>query len=115
MKWNAELYENFGKERLQPAIDLVNRIPDGDYKRIVDIGCGSGMSTFPLRQRFSEAEIIGVDSSCEMLEKANGLQEQAARALLLENRSRCQTNPAPRQRNCQGDASRRPTTGHVTR
>lgn len=73
MKWNAELYENFGKERLQPAIDLVNRIPDGDYKRIVDIGCGSGMSTFPLRQRFSEAEIIGVDSSCEMLEKAKSM------------------------------------------
>lgn len=70
MKWNANLYEKYGMERLQPTLDLINRIPDGSYKRIIDIGCGSGMSTLPLKQRFSEAEIFGVDSSAEMLAKA---------------------------------------------
>lgn len=70
MQWNADLYEKYGQERLQPALDLLNRIPDGNYSRIIDIGCGSGMSTLPLEQRFPEAEIIGVDNSNEMLEKA---------------------------------------------
>lgn len=70
MKWNAELYEKYGKERVQPILDLVNRIPEGTYSRIIDIGCGSGMSTLPLKQRFEKAEIWGVDYSKEMLEKA---------------------------------------------
>jgi len=70
MIWNAQLYEKFGKERMQPALDLINRIPEGSYTRIIDIGCGTGMSTFPLEQRFTTSEIIGVDASREMLDKA---------------------------------------------
>lgn len=70
MIWNAQLYEKFSMERLQPALDLINRIPQGQYSRIIDIGCGTGMSTFPLEERFTDAEIIGVDASEEMLKKA---------------------------------------------
>ena len=70
MLWNADLYESYGQERLQPALDLLNRVPDGTYSRIIDIGCGSGMSTLPLERRFPEAEIFGVDFSDEMLQKA---------------------------------------------
>ena len=70
MKWNAALYEQFGKERIQPTLDLMNRIPEGNFKRIIDVGCGSGMSTLPLEQRFNQAEILGVDYSKEMLNQA---------------------------------------------
>ncbi|MBE6024932.1 MAG: methyltransferase domain-containing protein [Cellulosilyticum sp.] len=70
MKWNATLYEQYGQERLQPALDLIHRIPKREYSRIIDIGCGSGMSTLPLAERFTEAEVLGVDYSKEMLEKA---------------------------------------------
>lgn len=68
--WNVKLYRQFEKERAQPSIDLVNRIDGGSFKRIIDIGCGSGMSTMPLRNRFKEAEIVGVDSSPSMLTQA---------------------------------------------
>jgi len=68
--WNVKLYNQFEKERAQPSIDLVNRIAEGSFKRIIDIGCGSGMSTIPLRNRFKKAEIIGADSSTSMLNKA---------------------------------------------
>lgn len=68
--WNVTLYRQFEKERAQPSIDLVNRIEGNFLKRIIDIGCGSGMSTLPLRNRFKKAEIIGVDSSPSMLSKA---------------------------------------------
>lgn len=70
MKWNAQLYEMFGMERLQPTLDLVNRIPDKKYSRIIDIGCGTGMSTLPLVNKFEDAQIYGVDFSEEMLKKA---------------------------------------------
>ncbi|MEL4106337.1 methyltransferase domain-containing protein [Oscillospiraceae bacterium WX1] len=68
--WNAELYNKFGRERLQPSVDLINRLGDRPMGRILDIGCGSGLSTGALRARWPEAEIVGVDLSPEMLEKA---------------------------------------------
>lgn len=70
--WNANLYDAFNKERIQPSIDLANRI-DKVCVRILDVGCGSGMSTLALKNRFPEAEIIGVDLSAAMLENAKKL------------------------------------------
>lgn len=68
--WNAEIYEKFGIERLQPSIDLVSRLKDRKFKRILDTGCGTGMSTAVLVSAFGNAEIIGADLSEEMLAKA---------------------------------------------
>lgn len=70
--WNAKLYNTFSKERMQPSIDLANRI-DKVCVRILDVGCGSGLSTLALRNRFPEAEIVGVDLSAAMLENAKKL------------------------------------------
>jgi len=68
--WNVKLYGQFEKERAQPSIDLINRIEEDSLQKIIDIGCGSGMSTIPLRKRFKKAEIVGVDFSTSMLNKA---------------------------------------------
>lgn len=73
--WSADVYDKFRKERMQPSIDLLNRVNIGVCNRIIDIGCGSGMSTFPLRKRFRESEIIGVDLSESMLRQAKSLVE----------------------------------------
>ncbi len=73
--WNSEIYNKFGKERLQPSIDLLNRVDINTCNRIIDIGCGSGMSTLPLRKRFPSSEIIGIDLSENMLESAKHLME----------------------------------------
>lgn len=70
--WNADLYEQFGRERLQPSIDLAAKI-EGAPNTILDVGCGSGMSTLCLRNRFPNAAITGVDLSAGMLEKAKQL------------------------------------------
>ena len=59
--WNAEIYEKFGKERLQPSIDLVSRLKDREFKRILDAGCGTGMSTAVLVSAFGNAAIMGAD------------------------------------------------------
>ena len=68
--WEANIYDKFEKERIQPSIDLVNRIERSSFQRIIDIGCGSGMSTLALRRRFMDANIVGVDLSRNMLNKA---------------------------------------------
>jgi len=45
-------------------------VPKRDYRRIVDLGCGFGKSTWPLAEAFAAAEVIGVDLSRPCLERA---------------------------------------------
>ncbi|WP_112662917.1 trans-aconitate 2-methyltransferase [Microvirga flavescens] len=68
--WNAGQYLKFEDERTRPAIDLLARVPLTDPKRCIDLGCGPGNSTELLARRYPNAEIIGLDSSDAMLEKA---------------------------------------------
>jgi trans-aconitate 2-methyltransferase len=68
--WNPELYLKFDRERTQPSVDLVTRIDFDHPKKIIDIGCGPGNSTQILVQRWPYAEIIGVDNSPAMIERA---------------------------------------------
>lgn len=68
--WNPDLYLKFAKERTLPAKDLISRIGLENPTRILDIGCGSGNSTNELKKRWPNAEIIGIDNSVPMIEKA---------------------------------------------
>lgn len=45
-------------------------VPAGDYARIVDLGCGFGKSTWPLKSRFGAAEVIGIDLAAPCLRLA---------------------------------------------
>jgi len=73
--WDPGCYLTFGDQRLRPALDLLSRVPTLDARAavtqtVVDLGCGPGNVTPFLRRRFPEAEIIGLDSSADMLAKA---------------------------------------------
>lgn len=71
-EWSSEQYLKFKNQRTQPAIDLAGRISGLKPRRVLDIGCGPGNSTAVLRGVFPDAEIIGIDSSEDMIEKARG-------------------------------------------
>ncbi len=68
--WDPAQYLRFGNERLRPALDLLAQIPLTAPGRVVDLGCGAGNVTAILRQRFPDADIVGVDGSESMLAKA---------------------------------------------
>ena len=68
--WSARQYLQFEAERTRPAFDLLARIARQVAERIVDLGCGPGNSTELLLNRFPHAELIGLDSSDDMLAKA---------------------------------------------
>src|SRR6476661_6433422 len=68
--WNAAQYLKFEDERTSPSIDLLARVPLQHIRSGVDLGCGPGNSTELLIQRYQGANIVGVDSSAAMLEKA---------------------------------------------
>ncbi len=70
MTWNAIQYQQFIRDRTQPAIDLALRIPLTNPRFIVDIGCGPGNSTKILSERFPLSHILGIDNSPNMIAQA---------------------------------------------
>lgn len=70
MEWKSEQYLKFASERTQPALDLAARINVSEPKKIIDIGCGPGNSTRVLKNKFPQAEVLGVDFSPNMVERA---------------------------------------------
>jgi trans-aconitate 2-methyltransferase len=68
--WDPAQYLRFAGERLRPALDLLAQVPLDAPARAVDLGCGPGNVTAILRQRFPQADIVGIDGSAEMLAKA---------------------------------------------
>ncbi|MFF4651231.1 trans-aconitate 2-methyltransferase [Streptomyces sp. NPDC001380] len=70
-RWDPDQYLRYDNHRTRPLHDLLHRIPaDTRPHRILDLGCGPGNSTAPLRTRWPDARITGVDTSPEMLAAA---------------------------------------------
>ena len=68
--WDADHYLKFADARTLPAIDLLSRITLAAPRRVVDLGCGPGNSTAPLKARWPDAAVTGLDSSEELLAAA---------------------------------------------
>jgi len=68
--WDPERYLTYADERGRPFVELVARVDAAAPTTVVDLGCGPGNLTTLLRARWPHAAIRGLDSSPEMIAKA---------------------------------------------
>jgi trans-aconitate 2-methyltransferase len=68
--WDPAKYLEFAGPRLQPALDLLARVPLAAPGAVYDLGCGAGNVTRFLAERWPSAVVTGVDGSSAMLAAA---------------------------------------------
>ncbi|WP_427017707.1 trans-aconitate 2-methyltransferase [Pseudarthrobacter sp. P1] len=76
--WDPAKYVEFGSYRDRPFFDLTGRIKAPAPRRVVDLGCGPGTLTAALARRWPDAQVVGVDSSAEMVDAANSIAGKPA-------------------------------------
>lgn len=76
-QWDPVSYLKFARLRERPVVELLDHIHLEHPECIYDLGCGTGIATRLLSQRWPDAELTGVDSSAQMLCEASYLPIQA--------------------------------------
>lgn len=71
MEWDPAKYAQFGDYRERPFFDLTSRVHAAGPRHVVDLGCGPGRLTATLAERWPGAAVLGLDSSAEMLARAD--------------------------------------------
>jgi trans-aconitate 2-methyltransferase len=71
MPWNPDAYEKFKTERAAPFTDMLMLINPRENLDVIDLGCGTGSLTRQLADALPNSNVLGIDSSAEMLAQAN--------------------------------------------
>lgn len=64
----AASYDAAVRHNIAGSQRLVMSLPDGDHRRVLDVGCGTGFTSEAMARRFDVETIVGVDPAEGMLE-----------------------------------------------
>ena len=77
-RWDPDRYLTYADERGRPFVELLARVVAERPASVVDLGCGPGNLTSLLADRWPAAEVVGLDSSPEMVERARAADDRIA-------------------------------------
>lgn len=91
MPWDPDLYHRFQRERFAPFEDLQALIVSRRGLRVADLGSGTGELTRRLADWLPGSDVLGIDTSPQMLERAQsqvrpGLRFEQADLRRIEGR-----------------------------
>src|SRR5689334_2351881 len=84
MPWDPDRYLQFREERYATFADLLALINVRPGLRVIDLGCGGGELTRRLADALPDSDVLGIDTSPEMLARA---AEYARPGLRFEQRA----------------------------
>lgn len=70
MEWDPVQYLKFADERLRPGFDLLAHVGELPPGPITELGCGTGVHTRAIAERWPDRAVTGFDLSAEMLGQA---------------------------------------------
>ena len=76
MAWSPGVYNKFKTERFAPFHDLLQLIHVKPGMDVIDLGCGTGELTRKLADGLPGAQVLGIDSSQEMLEHSTAFENE---------------------------------------
>jgi len=85
--WDPDRYLVYAGERGRPFVELLARVDAPDPAVVVDLGCGPGNLTRMLADRWSSAQVTGVDADPAMVERARVDHGDRARFALADVRT----------------------------
>lgn len=65
----ADTYDEAVRHNIAGSDRLVLSLPEGEYRTVLDVGCGTGWTSAAMARRFGVETIVGVDASEGMLER----------------------------------------------
>jgi len=69
-KWNATDYAKHSTQQLKWANEVIAKLPMAGAEAVLDIGCGDGKITALLSKKSPNGQVIGIDSSQNMIDEA---------------------------------------------
>ena len=79
MPWNPDKYHQFQTQRSAPFDDLLKLVDIRPGLKCVDLGCGTGELTRRMADTLPESNVLGIDSSPQMLERTGEYVREGVR------------------------------------
>jgi len=82
-QWNAQQYAQYSSAQYLWALELIEKLKLQGNESVLDIGCGDGKVTAAIVDRLPRGNVVGIDSSVEMINLAKQIYADHQRSRLL--------------------------------
>ncbi len=66
-QWDADEYARHSSAQFEWALELINKLSLRGDETLLDIGCGDGKVTAAIAARLPKGQVVGIDSSADMV------------------------------------------------